>query len=224
MKFKVIPIIFTLGLSVAMFAQDPGGNIVVGSSSFTVINKNEAEDVTIGKPYINEEFMESVVLDFEHPLSLRYNAYTDEMEFEHEGKLYALKKEDYPVVYLGIQKLKYEYLPYAKGRENLSGFLRVLEEGDNYKLYKKEEVSYTPYRKAASSYEKDSPAQYKREKDKFFIKIGDSSIVEMPTNRNRFSKLFGSKENEINKFIKDNRINLDSEADLIRTIKYANSL
>lgn len=201
-------------------AQQVGDVITVGSNSYEVRSPNEAKDNrVIGSPYTTSAYLPSVVTGYEKPLSLKYNAYTDEMEFKLDGKEYALSKEEYPEVFFGPEKIKYIYTSYVDKKNTVSGFLKVITESETVALYLKESVSFTPATRGGNSYSSEKPATYKKGKDRYFIKT-PNQIVEVPTNRRRLADLFPDKEKEISNFISSEKISLTKEADLIKLIDF----
>jgi len=221
---KTIFVCILIIIGSGSYAQLVGDRISVGGGSIEVMGGDEGNVRTVGSPYINETYSPAVVEGYDKPIELRYNAYTDEMEFDVDGTLYALAKNKYPKVVLGWKKqTPYIYTTYQDGTDTVSGFLRIVNEKDKYPLYVKETVSFSPSRKAASGYEADKPEVYKREKDRYFTMI-ENQIVEVPLHKKNILKRFPEFQKEIQDFLKNEKIKLNSEEDMIRVFDYLNSL
>lgn len=218
MKLKLISICL-LFLSPFLSAQI--GEVINYSAHSIQVKKPKATNGTrsIGSPYIFSNYLVSLVIGHDEIIELKYNAYTDEMEFEHEGQFYNLNKEEYPEVFLGPQKLKYIYTNYNDGKNSVSGFLRVLDENEKWSIYVKEKVSYTPPAPSKDSYTTEKPEVYKREKDHYFMRMNDA-IFEIPTNKKKFAALFSSKEKEVLNYISSEKLSLNKEVDLVKLSRF----
>lgn len=75
-------------------------------------------------------------------------------------------------------------------------------------------MSYSPFKEAKNSYDADSPAKYKKFADVYFIKRGNSEIVEMPSNKNQLIEMFPEKKDAINQCFKANKVNLTDSKEL----------
>ncbi len=177
-----------------------------------------------GSAYVNSAFLPSKVtgLNLVTP-PMRYNAFKDEIEFLKDEKTYYLTKSDsLEVILLGTS---YKYLEYQVKEGDERGFLIQLYFNPNEKisLYKKEKVVYVEKAEAVSSYAEDRPARYKKEEDKFYIKVTDK-IIFMPKKKKELLALFPNNGKEIEGFMKTNKISLDDERNLIDLTKFLNSL
>lgn len=222
MKLIVI-IIFSL-LSSTLFAQN---ELIMGSGSATYIhNKNESVDAdALGTPYINDEYLPATINYVNkgdvYTESLRYNAVDDEMEFENKGQLYRLEKQNGLIIDFVTQE--YICKSYQEGGTEHLGYFQNILTKEALALYTKKEIKYIPKRKATSAYTKDTPAQYQRAKDKFYVDIGNK-ITEIPSSRKKASKLFLNKEDDVFKFLKKNKINTQDKKDLIKLVEFVDNL
>lgn len=205
---------FAVLTSILSFGQDVvGNNIVIGEGSIRAKHIEGEKSSTEGSPYFNEVFLESEIVSYNQPLSLRYNAATDDMEFQQNGQLYSLQKDVYSTVYLGPQKIKYVYTDYKNGSKSEKGFLSLVAENNNVAIYKKESIKLIDAKIASSSYEKSTPPIYKKQMPEFYIEK-DDQIVNIPKNKKKFSKFFGSDSERILKIIDSNNIDLENEISL----------
>lgn len=185
-------------------------SLKMNNAVITVDGSTKEPDPALGSPYFNNKFQPSTVKNYPGGLSLRYNAYTGDMEFEDDGKLYALLKEEYPEVYMGPEKKHYVYLPYEhNGRAEL-GFIVKLNENEHYPAYKKEQIDYIRPKPARSHYEKDYPGAYRPRNPKYYI-YWNGRVREVPARKKKFSRMFGKEQKSMYEYIKKNKIDIHSE-------------
>lgn len=217
-------IVLALGvflITVTLYSQDIGGNVVVTNRGFEITQKAEEEKATEGTPYLNDTFLDAVVKGYDSSIKLKYNAYLDEMEFEMDGTNYHLSKDIYPEVQ--ILNTKYLYTTYKEGKETVHGFLVVIREAENLSFYKKEMKTLIPAKTASTGYDRSSPAKYKSLDPVYYIGI-NGEIVELPKNEKKFAQLFGNNEKQVLDYIKTNKLSLKTEQDLIKLFIYLKSM
>lgn len=216
-------VLFFVGGTV-LFAQIRDDKPIKMSGTSITAN-SAAKDLgpDVGSPYYNDAFMLSEVENYPEKLALRYNAYTGDMEFQQDGEVYTLLKEEYPKVLLGPQKKEYVYTPYEQNGNAQKGFLIKLNESETHPAYKSERISYTEPREAKSHYDSDKPGIYKQEKPDYFIQW-NGRIREVPANKKRFAKMFGSHEKRVLDFINKNKIQLHSDTGITEISKFLDSL
>lgn len=185
--------------------------------------KSKEMQEAVGSPYYNDAFMPSYIQNYEGRLALRFNAYTGDMEFEHEGELYALTKEEYSEVIMGPMKKHYIYTPYEQNGKAEYGFLVKLNESETHPAYKREIISYTEPHKATSHYDSDKPGIFKEEKPEYYI-FWDGRIRDVHSNKKRFAKMFGSKDKAVLDFINKSKINQNTDEGIIQISTFLDSL
>lgn len=223
MKKILLSLILISFFGVSLSAQI-GEVLTLSSNAFELHGlKASHDDSALGSPFIQEKYVTSSIKGYDSNVEMRYNAYSDEVEFEWEDQTYTLDKEKFPEVLIGPKKMNYEYLSYKEGNNNVNGFLKRISENKFSTLFVKEKVSFTPAQKSTNGYSAVKPAAYKRLKDKYFIQF-NNSIQELPTNAKKVSQLFVGKEKQVSDYIKAQKINVTVEADLIRLNSFLGSL
>lgn len=170
------------------------------------------------KMYASVDYLAAMVDDINESFFLRYNIYRDEMEFLKNGKTLYLKKNE---------KRK---IIFSKSQENfrlfkLNNKLRyftVHNIGDNLLLSRKI-VEYQEAKLAASSYQKDKPADFKMKENKKYIRF-NQTLVEVPKRKNKFNTIFGPQSSAIKKYVKNNKLNIKNIEDLKTIVQYYNKL
>ena len=171
------------------------------------------------KMYLTEAYLPAKVNVFSEVVYLRYNMFKDEMEFMKDSKILFLKKQEKTTVTFNNSNEKY-------GVFNLDDklkYFQIQNTGDILLLTRKV-VEFHEAKPAQSSYQKDKPADLKREDDIHYIKFEDNSIVEIPSRQKNFLAIFKNNSNAVKKFIKENKINIKDVEDLKKVVKYLNTL
>ncbi|HEY9886652.1 MAG TPA: hypothetical protein V6C96_05250, partial [Vampirovibrionales bacterium] len=154
-------------------------------------------------------------------VALRYNAVADEMEIKEsitapDTEAKVLTKS--PEIFVKILDNLYIFAPYKGGIEG-GGYFQVLYEGTTVDLYKKLKKDFKPERKATSSITTDTPAKF-TDDITYFLARKDGKFYEMPRSRNKKLKVFGTKKNEMKDYIKENRLDVNDEKDLLKAVKH----
>lgn len=68
--------------------------------------------------------------------------------------------------------------------------------------------------------EVNMPAKYVKMDDTFFLKNKDKGTSKFPDNKKGLLKLFPDKKEAIESFLKENKIDFDSESDLMKIIDF----
>lgn len=170
------------------------------------------------KMYLTPVYLASKVDNIVETIFLKYNIYKDEMEFSKDGQILFLKKQNGRKITFQNLNQKYEIFEF----ENALTHFRVHNDGKN-QLLSKQIVKFQKEKLAKSSYEKDKPADFKRQKDVFYIKT-DNVIKEISSNKRKFYDVFGKQAKSIKKFVKANKINLKNVDELEKVVLYLNTI
>lgn len=211
----------TFAYSQQTLLQGAGHNLTsIGSLSI----EKPAEGKVKGSAYFNENFLSADIINFQTSYPMRYNAFSDQMEYEVDGLQYDLDKLQHSVVeFQGIKK-KYVATTYNDGSGFVNGFLVELHKGDHYALYKREKIVFVEATEAKTSMDTDTPAYYKPLKDMYLIGLKDGSVVEVPKSRSKFAKLLGADSSKVEDYIKKNKIDLTKENSLITLLNYMDKM
>lgn len=181
---------------------------------------------TEGSKYINKNFTPIVIAQFKDKIyNARYNAFNGEMEVNiGDNKVLLLDNNvDYEIEFSQSSKLyRTESFINNKGVSK-KGFLVVVNETNKFALLKEESITFHKKVNAASSYEKDIPARYVRNKDVYYIDY-NGTITYISQKKKDLLKAFPNEASKLKSFIKKNKINLKEEGDLIKVFDYISSL
>jgi|SRR6218665_84084 len=205
-------------ISINGFAQREGR--MVGS---TFVNPAKAAKKPLGSTYTQTNFSAAKVENLNLQAFMRYNVFNDEFEFitPKNDTLVLDKIEDFStVVFLG-NKRKYCLTVYTNDRNSLeNGYLIELHNKGNFTLYKKENIVFTAEKIAKTTLEKDMPAKYSKGSDTYFLKNSANGTMAFPDSKKALTKMFPDRKQAIEAFIKENKIDLDKEPDMIKMIDF----
>ena len=110
----------------------------------------------------------------------------------------------------------------SKEREN--GFFVVAFKGNSNSFLIREQVKFYEEVKPKSGYDPYKPPTLKREKDKFYYSVDSKSALKFPNKKKEIFLIFDSKSKEIEKYVKEERLNVKSKGDIIEIFKYYDQL
>jgi hypothetical protein len=149
---------------------------------------------------------------------LRYDIYADQIEFKTaDGNIYAVRN---PEVLGKITIHNSQFISFSKVEGNsISGIYEILADGvylliEKHKVELKDPVAAKPYVAA-------KPASFSTKKSKYFILNLEGEFIEI-NNKKDLLTLRTEKSNEVEKFIKKNKIKTSKKRDLIKFVNFLN--
>ncbi|WP_298222152.1 hypothetical protein [Flavobacterium sp.] len=211
----IIAFICILFLSVSCYAQDGGLTVGYGyRMNYRIAGLDQFSGVKpIGSPYLNVMFSPAMVDGIPAKVNMRYNACFDAMEFiSPKNDTLALDKiPDFSnITFLSANK-KYKLVTYNNAEKSHQGYLIELYQKANYTLFKREWISFYPGKKAKTSLERDMPARFSKENDQYYLKDTNGYITDFPESKKQLAKLFPDKKEAIEKFVKENKIDFETD-------------
>lgn len=229
MKKQAITL-FLFALSISSFSQT---NISRDLKSFSDqfryeqiranTEKNANYNFIKGSPFLNKEFIEGEVtmndsIKFQ-AVPLRYNIHSDKMEFMTENNL-ILEVDNTTASYIfKVGDKTFINKPYQQNNQKKTGILQLLVDG-KFKLYKKYTVDFEAAIEA-KAFQESEPDRFERKKDQYFLSLPNKT-PELITRKKELILVLEPEKPDIKKFIKDERIKIRSEEDLIELIQFCN--
>ncbi len=158
----------------------------------------------------------------------RYNALNEEIEIKKtpllEEEHQALMNDKNIHITVDGKKMSFKTFITAKKRTT-NGYLTQLIDGTTYDLYKRITVKFTEGSPAQNSFVSAVPARFSKFTEYYFQKKGVNRIDEIIAKNSKFLKLLdtGAKE-KMKIYLKEHKLNVKNERDLIKAIKYLNTL
>lgn len=166
--------------------------------------------------YNNKTYLEN--------LKLNYNCYTDELLFFNENETYIANTQDIDYFAItgnnedSILVFKQVFLLAEKGRI----FMQILYQGEStfFKRYRKQLLEADFYKPYGQGRQVDEYNDY----FDYYVKADGQDISLLKPKKSSVLKIFNDQSDLIGKYIKKEKINFKDETDLIRLVKYYDSL
>jgi hypothetical protein len=190
--------------------------------------KDEIIDENIdGSRYFNETFLASKILyqgvSYPKMYLARYNAFEDLIELRKGEQTDALLKDEN--ISCMIDGSLYVYQPYSikKGKDTQLGYLKLLYTNSNISLYLQQHIKFKEAVVAKSSMSGSFPAKFVPSQTFYYRTLDTEAAI--PINKKTVLTVFSQLDKgQIKSYIKDNKIDISNEADLIKLFKYYASL
>lgn len=222
-----------MGMAIAGFSQAANSQYDIYSRTIDINEKSLAFGLTEAQfaaikdeAYANPNFLDGSIFQGEELIRtgvpMRYNTFADEIEIKKSAsdENYSALVKD-PEIFVKIGKEIYLFVPF-QGSNEKGGYFSVLADGKTYDLYKKTSSIFVEAKKAETTYQRDTPPSFSKTVKYYLVK--DGTFLEMPNSKSRILKMMDQKKSEMKSYIKENRLDLDKEADLIKAITYFDSL
>lgn len=180
--------------------------------------KKQDSQAATGSMYLEDQYLPAQVSsNGNQVVLLRYNAYSDYFEKNdpQKGTTGELLKDKNATITFKGSGNTYVYTSYKNDDdESVNGYLEIVSDNPNVKIYKKESIYLKPESFPANSYQTYKPASYNKSKDQYFIQLNGGDIVYLSHRWKDLAKMVPGKEKEIKTYIKKNGIDLDEDKDL----------
>ena len=227
-------LLLACSIIVSLYSMNLGAQSVYNDTDIDKYISKRSVDVYLeadftGTPYKNKEFKNGNVIKngvtIAHNIGLRYNASKDLFEIkktsvlqDNQAKVLISSKD----ISIKLGNERFVFLTPNENNTAQGYFIDVFSE-DKSSLYKKIKKVYIPEQKAYTSLASNVAANYK-EKAILYLYTSDGLLVELPNNKKARIKAFGDKSKEVKNYVKENKVNISKEAELIEVIKYFNTL
>ncbi len=188
----------------------------------TLDGKNDRQTNVTGSPYQNENFLPGTVTiaDKSFNTYIRYNALNDVFETKNEtGEVTALLRR--PDIKVTLEGKQHKIIKFMDDNEmTKQRYFVILAEGETMFL-KNEGVEFREAQQASSSYSQSKPASLVPY-TKYYIKKGDAPAVEVSLRKKSVLNILD--DNQVEKYVKENKLKLKEEEEVIRVLNHFNSL
>lgn len=185
------------------------------------LNYNNIE----GSPYLDDDLLKGYV-KFSFGDStvqyVRYNIYSDEMEYLDGEKLYVIENVN-SLDHVHVNGHFLFYRTYKLRNSFREGYLDRLVEG-RYNLYLKYNVDFEEAKPARSSYHEPTPNRFVMKNPTWYCSIDNSVIKNFETDNSSLEEIFREDFAEMKKYIKAEKLKLRKQEDVVRLFEYYNSM
>lgn len=177
-------------------------------------------DEVIGSPYSNVNFSLAKIAENYEKIPVRYNSYTDQIEFQKDGTVMVLPKESaFGKIEIVSPK---QTLVLLATKDDLDGYFYELIDGKNASLYKKVQTKFIDVIPASNTYSSDKPATFKTQDPIYYIKT-EKGFIKRPKNVKEIIEQYPDKKDALNSFLKENKLKLQKEEDLKKIVTFLNN-
>ncbi|WP_336686677.1 hypothetical protein [Chryseobacterium bernardetii] len=178
------------------------------------LNFDEVE----GSPYLNKKFTNAKVATNYQEASVRYNSYSDEIEFQKGDEVQVLPKS--PTFSRVEFTAPAQVMVLLETSDDLSGYFIELVNGKN-SLYKKIKTEFVDASPATKGYTDKKPASFNQLDPVYYIKT-EKGFIKKPKHQKDIQNEFPDKQEVLNAFFKSNKIKFDKEESLIKLVNFLN--
>lgn len=203
--------------------QDIKSNLIGKDGDFEI-----SLDDILGSPYLYEDFQQGVIRDMleetYRKVFVRYNIFNDDFQIKYDSphsKAYNLIKD--PKVRVELNYKTFVYKTFIdENKEVVEGFLELFYFDEYISIFKRYRKKLDLPKKAETSLHKDIPGRFV-DKNSFFVSKG-LQIVVLPENRKTIINFFPNHKEELEHYIKNERLRFKKEEDVKKLIRYYKSL
>lgn len=178
--------------------------------------KIDAKDIG-GTPYLDNNFQKAYILKINgteiKDVLLRYNTYSDNMEFREDGTNYAIAFPS-EIYRLKLGDLSFIYTQYQSATKIKHGYFQLLHEGTYYLLKKYRSVVKFPER-----FDSGDSIRFVKQSPTYYLKHGEGNSYEINSQK-QLIKLLQPIHQPVIDYIKANNINGKDESKLINLMEY----
>ena len=184
--------------------------------------KTSDGEVIAGSPYTDDKYKDGIIYygtDKNQAAPIRYNAYQDLIEYQQNGKALVLDANP------GIKKVivgSETFVPLPNSDSKKLRYFAVLDSG-KITLYSKKNIVFQPFKRGGKLDGSDQPAEFQKKPDTYYYQLGDGELKEIDNIKSLIAGL-PDKQDELNQFVKKEKISAKKEKDLLQFVKYYNSL
>lgn len=182
-------------------------------------NNNDYADIE-GTPYLNLEFTEGIVYlqdSTAYKMPLRYNIFTDEMEYQVNDKTFIIGNPN-AVQQILLGESIFIYNPDV----NDGGYFEMLQSG-KCSLLLHRSVHYQPSEGPKPIEGTITPARFIKESDVFYVLSSVTGTFEVENKKILLTALEDHRQ-EVESYMKKEKTRISKREDLIRLVAYYNNL
>lgn len=181
----------------------------------------------VGDPYTFKDFFPGRIImktGKTHQVDLRFDIYSNQINFKEDDQIFTLLNPE-KVATIEIDTLRLIFCDYIKkaGDEMPAGSFYFILKLDGYcKLLIKRNVNVQEA-ELPKLYQEAKPAEFVRMPDDYYLIVGDEPAVRL-SNKKDLLTLLSDYKDDIERFIDSNKLGIKKIADVIKIVKFYNSL
>ena len=191
----------------------------VGVITGNYVYTDQEKKNILAKQYVSEVYIPSKIDDYTEESYLRYNHYNDQMEFEKDGVIYYLKKEEGRTVLFTDSDVLYRVFELYGDLD----YLLVKVEGEN-SLFVKQSSRFILPKKTRTSYGYQVNPKFRRNKDELYLSMNNGELIRLSSNKGEFYAAFGKNASVVKDYMKQQNLKHKKVEDVVKVVEYLNRL
>lgn len=200
----------------------------MGSISDKMDKLDYTDNSIEGSPYMSNSFSPAQLYYGDEAVGkifFRYNAYNEEIEIKQTNSenepIRGLSKDKKIRLVTNGKPMSFKTFVDKNGNTK-NGYMTLLSDG-NYKLYEHLDVTFKEAKRAENTFVKSSPAKFTQFTE-YYLEQPDGKRIDQVelTNKKLVQLVDGEAADELNAFLKENKIKIKEENDLIQVVNFLN--
>ncbi|MBS0011564.1 MAG: hypothetical protein KFF49_09155 [Bacteroidales bacterium] len=176
-----------------------------------------------GTPYMNKEYLEGkVYLKTGEVMDgkFRFDLYANQLQFLSDDRRYVIAFPE-KIYKIELDGNVIKYIAYTMDAGVYKGYFIELLNGYYSLFLKKSKTLKDP--QATKPYQQAKPAKFLDHKDYYYLQVGEKPAQRV-SNKRDIINLCGEKGAEVEKYIKEQKISLRRDYDLVKLVTYINNI
>ncbi len=223
---KIVQAYFLLFITLLCAQTQNVSGDIMDTSAYLESLTNPIYDKIEGSPYLQETFVPARINGAEETKFVRFNAFDNAIEINlGNGQMMILdKRTTYLIDVLDGSNRVYQTLSYRNDEDQIEmSFFERIHGDEMFSLFLKERVKLVRGVKDQQAYGGEKADKFLKVNDAYFISNFRSKIpdlLEVPRKRKDFFRFFPKREKEIEKFVKDKKLDVNAPKDILIIFEY----
>lgn len=224
---KLVNLLFVFALvayCIPSFSQITAAALEYNGARLRPIDRSISYESVEGSPYHDQRLVMGLIISLKGDSLqkyMRYDSYSEEMEFVDENQLLVLKNpEAIKEIYLNGNT--YVYRIFSNKDIHSGGFLIRLSNG-KYPLYKRNYVIFEDEKPGKTPYHKTEPNRFTEKGPLYYYSDNGTSLREFDGSKSDLKTLFGDEYDYFEEYIDSNKLKIRKEEDLIKLFDHLNT-
>ena len=178
-----------------------------------------------GTPFMDNQFLKGEVLTVDgkdiNDVLLRYNVYNNKMEAKFNESFFELSEK--LITRVKIDNRTFDYLPYQIAKKEYSGYLELIHDGE-LKLYCRHSKKFKGAQPQKAMQDRPDPAEFRDLPLVYLLMKNDDSKATGFRSKKELLNNFTGHKNEIQAYIKNNKLKHNNSEDLKKLLNYNDTL
>lgn len=223
-------LLFSLIVTALTFFSLEAQQLSLGGNSWVANFKKASDEVNNqeeklkyseikGTPYYKADFESAKFDDTPTVAPIRYNTFLDVVEILIDNNIYEIPREATPKKFTFTKTN--ERLVVVDTHDEYAGYFFEIADG-KYKILKKIKTKFYGAVPSKTHFAAGTVSRFESQRPLYFIKAESSEVITLKNTKDLLT-YFPEKKDELNNFLKTNKIKLTEESDLVKLAQFINN-